>query len=1395
MLYKVMPNPALFELHAARSESDNKQYRQKAERLHRLMFLRPEEFEVSEAPAQGGHPGIRHTPTNFQLHVPRKYIPASIWRRWQDQPAEAVVVGEVGVQDSEASKKTEQADKLDNQTKQAAPQPTTPWQSLPWREQYIKYLWEQENAGRKGLQPDGTWYTHLDANGKQQVIGPGVFVPEGTQWTQQQLDEGIEQAFNQHVERARRYYPQYDQLQPEAQQVLLDTTWQAVEAPDMYKAILAQDYERAVAENNLKSKGQLLTRRNNARTTTFLNPLRDQWAAQPAPQTQQPSVQAVAAPTPTPTTPPAQNVAQPHPQPAQGDADTMGNQISPPIELQTAPPDYLPTQENPPTSWTPRPEGGYDYMIPKQGSTTEEPPQTGPEALRHALSQLDLDEVEREQREILKGGAKSKRSRAVQLLNAVEGMRGNDVRPEELMISRMPILPAQFRPFSAQGTTFIAGDANVLYKDLFNLREAYQQERELWGDEGAGEARRDLYKAVKASYGYGEPTNEKARAKGVSGFMKQVLGNSPKYSVMQRRLVSKTVDSSARSTIVIDPELGMDEIGIPSDMAWTLYGPWVQRRLVQAGVNPGKALELVRDRDPQAARALAGEMEDRWILASRAPTWHRFGIMSAKPKLVEGKAIAVNPYTGTGYNLDFNGDDQIGKVLLLSPKQNNHFLNLHAHVDDDTASSMIAKNIIPAFSTSNHNLHLVDLEDFPHTDLQHHKPDGRNGSIDFYSVPEDLRVVALDERTGRAVWAPVMSYSVHPQRLVEIVSLSNGRQITTDDDPRAIYGVDPAQPSLTFVRATPTEAKERQIAVPVVKDVEESLQTLGTIDSIAITDDRRLPLNWGTGYLLGALVGDGWWDKRKYSGRTSIYLSDLKGYNAQKVHEVLESLFSGHVRWYRYDFNKTEGDDRYGSTVRHTFCHPDFEAFTQFLTQWMGGEGDDTTSGSGNKKLPDFFMIAPKVFREGMLCGLMDTDGTVCVTHGKAKPQLSMQITSTSLRLMNDIKFLCLGLGIRASVSYSKTTLRNNTSWICNLSTVHAKKQGCLKDLQRPDKVDAFLSTPVEGGTNALAIDRIVVPQDVHARIGQDMRHPKVGSPCISGDDERWREAQRRQDVTRRQTERACWTCPRELAEGWLAHAQAIRKRRQELTELVDVDLASDNPVVTPERAALWKNYVTNMSKAGKQVEHVRKLKNRIDTLLRVGNMGPRALKGLQEALAAVEPTVLFDEDQLVRRWVEQVVEQRTISWAFIKEVEETGVREDGYDLTVPGFETFMSLDGVILSNTMNIHLPATPESQEEAKTTLRPSNFLFKTRDPEQVMHGPKHEFVLGLAEAARRQGLTQTFPDMASFVQAQRQGRVSLSDDVELEDQDYPTFGPSPAGEAPQPSPFPKPPTQTTR
>jgi LysM repeat protein len=362
-------------------------------------------------------------------------------------------------------------------------------------------------------------------------------------------------------------------------------------------------------------------------------------------------------------------------------ATQPGSQTPAPPTVRAGP-GYIPTRDNAPVNWGMDADGRPWYDIP-QGTPDYPPnypstddlirspsaptpvpvksgaadtPRTGPQALARALSAIDLDALEAEQRDILKSGAKSKRSRAIHVLNIIEGMRRNEVTPDQLLISQVPVIPAQFRPFSAQGTTFIPGDANVLYKDLMNLKQAYEQERQVFGPEGAGATRAALYDGVKAVYGFGPPTNEKARAKDVSGFLQKVLGRSSKYGYTSRRLLGKTQDSTARSVIGVNPDLGMDEIGLPEDMAWTLYGPWVQRRLVRSGMGPGKALESVRDRSDHARKALEREMEERPAVYSRSPVWHKYGIVAGRAKLVDGKSIEANPYTVEGLGGDFDGD-------------------------------------------------------------------------------------------------------------------------------------------------------------------------------------------------------------------------------------------------------------------------------------------------------------------------------------------------------------------------------------------------------------------------------------------------------------------------------------------------------------------------------------------------------------------------------------------------------------------------------------------------------------------------------------------------------------------------------------------------------------------
>lgn len=302
-------------------------------------------------------------------------------------------------------------------------------------------------------------------------------------------------------------------------------------------------------------------------------------------------------------------------------------------------------------------------------------PKTGPEAIEYALQQLTVDDIEKRAKEDLATGKKTKRSNAVALLNIAKGMRRNNITPADYMIHAVPVIPPKYRPFAAQGDSLIPGDANVLYKDLFDIRDAYEEEREVFGDENVGQSRLALYDAIKSVYGYGDPVKPKTKAKEVKGFLKKIVGTTAKHSFFQSKMLAKTQDNVGRSTITVNPELGIDEIELPEEMAFTMYAPYVQRRLKQLGLSDADALRQTKDRTDYAKHALKEVMEQRPVVYSRAPAWHAHSVLAGKARVHEGKEIRTNPYVAAGLGADYDGDT----------------INVHVPASDDAVKEAYEK--------------------------------------------------------------------------------------------------------------------------------------------------------------------------------------------------------------------------------------------------------------------------------------------------------------------------------------------------------------------------------------------------------------------------------------------------------------------------------------------------------------------------------------------------------------------------------------------------------------------------------------------------------------------------------------------------------------------------------
>jgi len=100
----------------------------------------------------------------------------------------------------------------------------------------------------------------------------------------------------------------------------------------------------------------------------------------------------------------------------------------------------------------------------------------------------------------------------------------------------------------------------------------------------------------------------------------------------------------------VNPDLGLDEIGVPLEQAWKMYAPHIQRRMVMMGFDPADAVMAIRDKDPQALAALKNELKERPVVYSRAPAWHKFNAIAGRVKLTDGNTIEINPFVTTGHN-------------------------------------------------------------------------------------------------------------------------------------------------------------------------------------------------------------------------------------------------------------------------------------------------------------------------------------------------------------------------------------------------------------------------------------------------------------------------------------------------------------------------------------------------------------------------------------------------------------------------------------------------------------------------------------------------------------------------------------------------------------------------
>ena len=251
----------------------------------------------------------------------------------------------------------------------------------------------------------------------------------------------------------------------------------------------------------------------------------------------------------------------------------------------------------------------------------------------------------------------------VKFLRALSGLK---LKPSEAyVLHNLPVLPPVMRPITPMPDGNLKpDDLNQLYSDFAKINDKLKDPvlKDNLTEEGKRNMRAQFYDGVKALMGVGTPYAD-AKEKGI---LHRISGSSPKHGYFQNVLLSRRQDLSMRSTIVPEPSLGLDEVGLPRTAALDLFRPFVARKLKELGAvhNELEVAALLMKPNAQVWKALDKVMEERPVLLKRDPVLHKYSIQAFKARPVEGNAIKIHPLVTGGFNADFDGDTMSAYVPI-----------------------------------------------------------------------------------------------------------------------------------------------------------------------------------------------------------------------------------------------------------------------------------------------------------------------------------------------------------------------------------------------------------------------------------------------------------------------------------------------------------------------------------------------------------------------------------------------------------------------------------------------------------------------------------------------------------------------------------------------------------
>ena len=299
----------------------------------------------------------------------------------------------------------------------------------------------------------------------------------------------------------------------------------------------------------------------------------------------------------------------------------------------------------------------------------------GASGIKKLLEEIDLDKMVEELHKEAENSKGQKQKRIMKRLKVLEGMQSAGIKPTDLILNVIPVIPPDLRPMiSLAGGRFATSDLNDLYRRVINRNNRLKKLIDLNAPEVIQRnEKRMLQEAVdalidnNASRGgrTANSQNGRRKLKSLSDLLKGKQGR------FRQNLLGKRVDYSGRSVIVVGPELRINQCGLPKQMALELFKPFVISWLIknEYANNIRSASRMIEQGETVIWDALDEVIEGKYVLLNRAPSLHRLSVQAFQPKLVDGKAIQLHPLVANGFNADYDGDQMAVHLPLSAEAQ------------------------------------------------------------------------------------------------------------------------------------------------------------------------------------------------------------------------------------------------------------------------------------------------------------------------------------------------------------------------------------------------------------------------------------------------------------------------------------------------------------------------------------------------------------------------------------------------------------------------------------------------------------------------------------------------------------------------------------------------------